>query len=251
MISITLSAKGAVKRKLMTRVDFEAQHTLYADTHKDTDERHELKRAQNPKLSWKWFLNGRLIPGLLQVCREVHDEALPILYARNHFLFLGLETTYWFARQCVEGAKHIEVASVAMLFSWRSFVNRRRNRWSLVFGEFTKFVNLKALILEQTFMNSFFTGSGYDADYFYLTFKPWLNAVAARKGGSDHALDLLFFPESYQATYAGTIRQVQVFQDSHPERYSRPHSVFAEDAFRERVLRIVENPGDLLYVSNH
>ena len=56
-------------RKFLTKNDY-----LFRNNGGTRDEWIAAKDASHPHLRWKWYLNGRLSPSLLRVCKQVYAE---------------------------------------------------------------------------------------------------------------------------------------------------------------------------------
>jgi hypothetical protein len=81
--TVTITSSGTAlraSRKMMTRRDFAHQQQLQVGSGLTSAEVDLLKNAKHVGQPWKWFLNGRLVPNLLQVCKQIHEEATPFLY---------------------------------------------------------------------------------------------------------------------------------------------------------------------------
>ncbi|KAF2189499.1 hypothetical protein K469DRAFT_747577 [Zopfia rhizophila CBS 207.26] len=145
----------------------------------------------------KWALNYRLCPQFLRVCRQIHIEAAPMLYAGNHFLFLDTFAMNNFLARYQGMIHHIRRVSLFYIGSRNSISTTRS-----AFAKLIDAINLEALVLEIGFLRSLPRRSWYQnafiaAENFYHVAHPWLWAIAGRKGGKSTALDLIFFPGTY------------------------------------------------------
>ncbi|KAF2661370.1 hypothetical protein K491DRAFT_710944 [Lophiostoma macrostomum CBS 122681] len=245
-ITITSKRPGTSRasRKLMTRSDFAAQQQHIAGRDLTRVEVDNLKDAKHAGQPWKWFLNGRLNPNLLQVCKQIHQEATSFLYSGNHFQIMHHKALNNFLHQCGNNIEYIEIISLKQCHDpgWRAGLCG-------AFRKLKEAVNLKALILEDTFL------AYLHFDDFYLVGKEWLSSVASGKGGVDHALDLLYLPKRFIGHYKGETRQLQHFESYYVEAFIirlralggwRWKDISSEDKFRKTILKQMKDSAPVL-----
>ncbi|KAF2656489.1 hypothetical protein K491DRAFT_757447 [Lophiostoma macrostomum CBS 122681] len=162
-----------------------------------TPEKH--MRVQKDQYEVKPFSDTRLGVRLLGVCRQVYEEAMPTLYGANHFLCINMGALDAFLGAIGEAIKHIELISLAVFFD-------KSSRLKCGFDKLARATNLKALILEERFLQAMYHHEpvlAVAAWTFYGVAQAWLSATAKKLGGVEHATDLLFFPERFKGRYEG------------------------------------------------
>lgn len=227
---------GKLHKMLNEKWEFGLQHEI------EFENLDKFKNAIHPHLSWKTYLNKIVHAQLLQTCKQIHHEATPLLYSHNHFVFPNYKAMGIFLGQC---GKNIQFMTRISLNHWPSerVVESHRS----AFNKLTKAMNLQALFLEEQFLKLLRRnenkGPSSLAKIFHSVAHGWLWATAIRRGGVEHALDLLFFPPRFPGHFAGHVKYF--IQPSDYRFHSRSHrwgawSTNDEAEFRKALLGAME-----------
>jgi hypothetical protein len=240
-IGIT-SSGGSVIRKFLTKHDYLSQ-----DEREGRDARPTAKEKEHQHLLRKWYLNGRLYPSLLRVCKAVYAEAMPYLYNKNHFVFHNEPAVSDFLVVIGKGIEYIETLSLTSFTS--AFSERGRQRAG--FNKLTKATKLQTLILEEPYLKSihnFFQyriGRGMGegalwANRFYKFAHAFLWVAATRLGGFDKAIALIVFPHEFKGV-GGRVRQPKIVTNNSGAYWGRMWSREDQKQFRKQLRTLMED----------
>jgi hypothetical protein len=137
----------------------------------------------------------KLVPSLLSVCKQIHQECCGILYS-NEFVFTDTFALYNFLLNLgPSGSKYLKHLR---LLGW-GYGRGMKGYNHSCFAVLVWATNIKTLHLEDT--------AGYsrqpkdNATQLYRDAFPWLEAVGIAKGKADAAVDILQFPlDRYDST---------------------------------------------------
>ncbi|KAF2661383.1 hypothetical protein K491DRAFT_451521 [Lophiostoma macrostomum CBS 122681] len=200
-----------VRRRLVKRGDFISQHGEAAL---------EVVKSSTAHIKGvlRWRLNNQFCVQLLRVNKQIHDEAITILYAQNLFSFLDPTSMLFFFNKIGSNIRDIRRISLLFWDNRDAVVNKNR-----AFIKLVEAVNLESLALEGGCLYSMtrYSNSYPDALHFYQTAQPWLWAVAGRTGCKETPLRILHLfgetgenikLEGRQQARIKQLQQVQVFR---------------------------------------
>ncbi|KAF1978499.1 hypothetical protein BU23DRAFT_225703 [Bimuria novae-zelandiae CBS 107.79] len=124
-----------------------------------------------------------LSPALLRVCKQIYNEATPLLFSKNIFCFRRASDTTMFLYRFALRTRYLRVIKTEMHLTMTTSSNLEAMFNALAFAE-----NLESL--EGGLRSDRYT-MDQTVQYFHLVARNWLRAVEQRKRDKRAALDVL------------------------------------------------------------
>ncbi|KAG9191121.1 hypothetical protein G6011_09209 [Alternaria panax] len=144
-----------------------------------------------------------LVPSLLAVSKQVHQEGVDILYGKNEFTFTDSFALYNFLINLgPRGAKHLKTLRIRGWLNGRAMKAYNHS----CFAALVWATNITAFHIETRI--GLYRATRYGAEQLYRNAFPWMEAVGLAQGKFDAVVDIIHVCDNYFDAYPANYRHL-------------------------------------------
>ncbi|CAN9253157.1 unnamed protein product [Alternaria alternata] len=133
-----------------------------------------------------------LVPSLLAVSKQIHQECIDILYGKNEFVFTNSFALYSFLINLgPRGAKHLKTLRIRGWLYGRAMKGYNHS----CFAALVWATNITAFHIDASI--GWYRASKYGAEQLYRDAFPWMEAIGLAQGKVDAVVDIIKFSEDH------------------------------------------------------